>query len=166
MESVARNMTNLSITLLVLLFAIIVISLSIFIVLILRAARRQMFLCAALMKQMESTQQAERKSMNKSMAFANASHDVRGSLAAITGLIDVCREEVKTNSELASNLTQIHTCATDVLGKYYSFSLLIFLSYCKYIYFFIFSKKLVVNLLNCPDVQIYCIDYFSQFRMF
>lgn len=131
MESVARNMTNLAIILLVLLLVIIVISLFFSTFIKMRAVRRkQMFLCAALRKQMESTQQAERKSMNKSMAFAKASHDVRGSLAAITGLIEVCQEEVKTNSELASNLRQIHTCVTDVLGKYSSFSLLIFLSFC------------------------------------
>lgn len=87
-----------------------------------------MFLCAALRKQMESTQQAERKSMNKSMAFAKASHDVRGSLAAITGLIEVCQEEVKTNSELASNLRQIHTCVTDVLGKYIHLSFILYIT--------------------------------------
>ncbi|XP_070048863.1 histidine kinase CKI1-like [Nicotiana tomentosiformis] len=48
-----------------------------------------MYLCAALIKQMEATQQAERKSMNKSTAFALANHDVRASLAGLNGLIDL-----------------------------------------------------------------------------
>ncbi|XXG47966.1 hypothetical protein AAC387_Pa02g2522 [Persea americana] len=37
---------------------------------------------------MEATQQVERKSMNKSIAFASASHDVRTSLAAIVGILN------------------------------------------------------------------------------
>lgn len=126
MESVARNISKLSVALLVLMLVIIVVTLSVSIILILRAARREMFLCAALIKQMESTQQAERKSMNKSIAFASASHDVRGSLAAITGLIDLSLEDAKPNSELAFNLTQISTCATDVLGNHHSLCILIF----------------------------------------
>ncbi|CAL0316488.1 unnamed protein product [Lupinus luteus] len=36
----------------------------------------------------EATQQAERKNMNKSLAFASASHDVRTSLAGLTGLLN------------------------------------------------------------------------------
>ncbi|KAK2974898.1 hypothetical protein RJ640_013754 [Escallonia rubra] len=65
---------------------------------------------------MESTQQAEHKSMNKSLAFASASHDVRASLAAITGLIELCHEETTPDSELATNLVQINTCIMDLLG--------------------------------------------------
>ncbi|KAA8536762.1 hypothetical protein F0562_029240 [Nyssa sinensis] len=107
---------KLALTLLVLIFVILAVSISTFIFLVLRAARREMFLCAALIKQMESTQQAERKSMNKSLAFASASHDVRASLAAITGLIELCHEDATPHSELASNLVQMNTCTMDLLG--------------------------------------------------
>ncbi|KAH0992173.1 hypothetical protein GBA52_003656 [Prunus armeniaca] len=59
----------------------------------LSAGKREMLLCATLIKQMEATQQAERKSMRKSLAFASASHDVRAALAGITGLIEISYEE-------------------------------------------------------------------------
>ncbi|KAK9292122.1 hypothetical protein L1049_020080 [Liquidambar formosana] len=108
--------TKLALMLLVLMFVSIVVSLSIFIFLIARAARREMYLCAALIKQMEATQQAERKSMNKSLAFASASHDVRASLAAITGLIELCQEDARPDSDLASNLVHMNTCTRDLLG--------------------------------------------------
>ncbi|XP_042988785.1 LOW QUALITY PROTEIN: histidine kinase CKI1-like [Carya illinoinensis] len=86
-----------------------------FVFIIVRAARREMHLCAALIKQMEATQQAERKSMNKSLAFASASHDVRASLAGLTGLIEICYVEVIPGSELATNSRQMDTCAKDLL---------------------------------------------------
>ncbi|KAF5455369.1 hypothetical protein F2P56_024958 [Juglans regia] len=86
-----------------------------FVFIIVRAARGEMHLCAALIKQMEATQQAERKSMNKSLAFASASHDVRASLAGLTGLIEICYVEVIPGSELATNLRQMDTCAKDLL---------------------------------------------------
>ncbi|KAK3034077.1 hypothetical protein RJ639_034302, partial [Escallonia herrerae] len=116
LESFVHANSKLAVILLALLFAIVVVSLCTFMILILRAARREMCLCAALIKQMESTQQAERKSMNKSLAFASASHDVRASLAAITGLIELCHEETTPDSELATNLVQINTCTMDLLG--------------------------------------------------
>ncbi|KAG6704107.1 hypothetical protein I3842_07G119900, partial [Carya illinoinensis] len=86
-----------------------------FVFIIVRAARREMHLCAALIKQMEATEQAERKSMNKSLAFASASHDVRASLAGLTGLIEICYVEVIPGSELATNSRQMDTCAKDLL---------------------------------------------------
>nr|POE50111.1 histidine kinase cki1 [Quercus suber] len=52
---------------------------------------------------MEATQQAERKSMNKSLAFASASHDVHASLAVLTGLIELCYEEATSSSKLETN---------------------------------------------------------------
>ncbi|KAE8703581.1 Detected protein of unknown function [Hibiscus syriacus] len=54
------------------------------------AAQREMCLHDKLIKQMEATQQAERKSMNKSLALVGASHDIRASLAGINGFIDLC----------------------------------------------------------------------------
>ncbi|GAV87479.1 Response_reg domain-containing protein/HisKA domain-containing protein/HATPase_c domain-containing protein, partial [Cephalotus follicularis] len=113
-DLVHRN-SKLSLALLVLMFVTIFISLGTFIFLIARAAKREMFLCASLIKQMNATEQAERKSMNKSKAFANANHDVRGSLAAITGLIDLCHQNANPKSEIEENLVQMKTCTKDLL---------------------------------------------------
>ncbi|CAK7348414.1 unnamed protein product [Dovyalis caffra] len=66
--------------------------------------------------QMEATQQAERKSMNKSLAFASASHDIRAALAGITGLIEICYAEVRAGSELDTNLRQMDGCTKDLVG--------------------------------------------------
>ncbi|XP_068644870.1 histidine kinase CKI1 [Aristolochia californica] len=71
---------------------------------------------AALIKQNEATQQSERKSMNKSYAFASASHDVRTALAAIIGLIDLSRNRVPSDPEMEANLSQMNTCALNLLG--------------------------------------------------
>uniref|UniRef100_A0ACD5WZA9 Uncharacterized protein n=1 Tax=Avena sativa TaxID=4498 RepID=A0ACD5WZA9_AVESA len=60
-----------------------------------------------LVKQKEALQQAERKSMNKSNAFASASHDIRSSLAAVVGLIEVCRPEALGNPNLTYYLDQM-----------------------------------------------------------
>lgn len=96
-----------------------VVSISSFVFVVLRAAKREMHLCAALIKQMEATQQAERKSMNKSQAFASASHDIRASLAGLIGLIEICYDEVAPGSDLATNLRQMDTCANDLLGNFW-----------------------------------------------
>lgn len=115
--SFVHNYSKLSLTLLLFLFLFIVISLSLFIVLIVTAARREMVLCASLVKQIASTQQAERKSMNKTTAFNRANHDVRGSLAAITGLIELCHQHSSPESELATNLSQMNTLTKDLFGN-------------------------------------------------
>ncbi|KAK7392244.1 hypothetical protein VNO78_20676 [Psophocarpus tetragonolobus] len=81
-----------------------------------RAMRREMQLCASLIKQCEATQQAEKKNMNKSIAFASASHDVRTSLAGITGLIEASYELVDPGSELGTNLKQMNDSTQDLLG--------------------------------------------------
>ncbi|XP_022868762.1 histidine kinase CKI1-like [Olea europaea var. sylvestris] len=83
-----------------------------------RAAIREMELCIALIRQKESTEQAERKNVNKSLAFASASHDVRASLAGLTGLIEICNYQVVPGSELQTNLTLVEACAKDLLGWY------------------------------------------------
>ncbi|XP_012840505.1 PREDICTED: histidine kinase CKI1-like [Erythranthe guttata] len=79
-----------------------------------------MHLCGALISQMEATQQSERKSMNKSLAFARASHDIRASLAGINVLIEICRIEVSKRdplrSEIPANLLQMESCTRDLLG--------------------------------------------------
>ncbi|KAK1277687.1 Histidine kinase CKI1 [Acorus gramineus] len=75
-----------------------------------------MALRASLVKQKEATQQAERKAVNKSIAFANASHDVRTLLAAISGLIELCRKDIGLQAELEESLKQMESCATDLMG--------------------------------------------------
>ncbi|XP_042939058.1 histidine kinase CKI1-like [Carya illinoinensis] len=102
--------------LLIVLIVTLVIFLLSFVFTIVRAAKREMHLCANLIKQMEATQKAERKSMNKILAFASASHDVRAALAGITGLIEMCYDDVAPGSELDTNLRQMDTCANDLLG--------------------------------------------------
>jgi len=82
-----------------------------------QATRREMHMRATLINQMEATQQAERKSMNKSQAFANASHDIRGALAGMKGLIDICRDGVKPGSDVDTTLNQVNVCAKDLVGK-------------------------------------------------
>ncbi|GER49464.1 histidine kinase 1 plant [Striga asiatica] len=115
-RGLAHENRPLVMTLLVLVLVIIVVSVGGYVIAAVRYARREMFLCAALVKQMDSTQQAERKSMNKSLAFASASHDIRASLAAITGLIDLCLDDEKVHSNIAASLGQMSNCATDLLG--------------------------------------------------
>ncbi|KAJ3704305.1 hypothetical protein LUZ61_008010 [Rhynchospora tenuis] len=70
---------------------------------------------ADLIKQKEAVQQAERKSMNKSMAFARASHDVRNALHSIIELSKISRDQTTPNSELRTNLTKMMDYATDLL---------------------------------------------------
>lgn len=88
-----------------------------FVFVIVRGVKKEMQLCAKLIKQMEATQQAERKSVNKSIAFARASHDIRASLAALTGLIEISYDEVASRSQLEANLKQMEACSKDLLGN-------------------------------------------------
>ncbi|KAJ6873359.1 hypothetical protein NC651_032283 [Populus alba x Populus x berolinensis] len=107
---------KISLILFIIMIAAIFVSIVTFILLVVRSARREMHLCSALIKQMEATQQAERKSMNKSLAFASASHDIRAALAGITGLIEICYAEVLAGSELDTNLRQMDGCTKDLVG--------------------------------------------------
>ena len=115
--SLVRKNRTVVLALLIVIITSMVVSILSFVYIFIRAAKREMHLCAALIKQMEATQQAERKSMNKSLAFASASHDVRASLAGLTGLIELCYEEANPGSELETNLRQMDTCAKDLLGN-------------------------------------------------
>ncbi|PKA63295.1 Histidine kinase CKI1 [Apostasia shenzhenica] len=54
--------------------------------------------------------------MNKSIAFASAGHDVRASLAGISGLIKLCYDVVSLDSDLARNLDQMNSCVEKLLG--------------------------------------------------
>ncbi|KAG2695760.1 hypothetical protein I3760_07G027900 [Carya illinoinensis] len=114
--SLVRHYCKLSNILLLLLFILMVTSLSVFIFSLVTAAKREMFLYAALVKQMDATQQAERKGMNKSHAFATASHDIRASLAAIICSIEICNQDSNPNSVVAVNLAQMSTRAQELIG--------------------------------------------------
>ncbi|XVE73422.1 hypothetical protein DITRI_Ditri11bG0116900 [Diplodiscus trichospermus] len=112
---VHRN-SKLSLILLVVMIVMVVISILSFVLLMARTAEREMCLYAKLIKQMEATQQAERKSMNKSLALAGASHDIRSSLAGVTGLIDLCLTDAAPQSDFEAYLKQMHNCSHDLLG--------------------------------------------------
>lgn len=110
---------SFNIVLVAVLLIIAAISVTIIYLLLLIAGgeRTKMKLRATLIQQMEVSQQAERKNMNKSRALARASHDVRASLAGMSGLIELCHELVDPRSELKANLGQMEACTKDLLGK-------------------------------------------------
>jgi signal transduction histidine kinase len=112
---IQRNSKTSRLILLVL-FVSMVISICVALFLIVRAAKREMSLCAAFIKQMDATQEAERKSMNKSQALAGASHDIRSSLAAITAWIELSHD-CNTDSVMQANLSQMHACTKDLLSN-------------------------------------------------
>ncbi|KAK1558503.1 hypothetical protein Q3G72_003079 [Acer saccharum] len=114
--SFVHKTNEFELTLLIVMISSIVISVLSFVYLMVRSAKREMHMCAALINQMEATQQAERKSMNKSLAFASASHDVRAALAGLTGLIEICYHEVAPGSELETNLRLMNGCTKDLMG--------------------------------------------------
>lgn len=89
----------------------------VFVFLIIGALQRVIQLRAALMKQMDATAQAERKGIKKSTNYANASHDVRASLAGITGLIEICLTQVDRGSDLEANIMHMKSCSDDLLGN-------------------------------------------------
>uniref|UniRef100_A0A803LF60 histidine kinase n=2 Tax=Chenopodium quinoa TaxID=63459 RepID=A0A803LF60_CHEQI len=93
-----------------------IISVFAFVTLVIRAARREVHLCAAYMREMEKTTQAERKSIKQSLAFASANHDVRGYLACIKGLTELSATDLPPSSQVASNLRKIDTCVEDLLA--------------------------------------------------
>ncbi|KAK3194261.1 hypothetical protein Dsin_025571 [Dipteronia sinensis] len=114
--SFVHKTNEFELTLLIVMISSIVISVLSFMYLMVRSAKREMHMCAALINQMEATQQAERKSMNKSLAFASASHDVRAALAGLTGLIEISFHEVAPGSELDTNLRLMDGCTKDLMG--------------------------------------------------
>jgi signal transduction histidine kinase len=83
-----------------------------------RAGAREAALQADLVRQKEALRQAERKSMNKSNAFARASHDIRSSLAAVAGLIEISRPEAQANPNLSYYLDQMDIGTKKLFGQY------------------------------------------------
>lgn len=117
LESIIHKYSKMALILLILTIIFMVVSVLSFGFIIVGVARREMHLCSSLIKQMEATRQAETKSMNKSLAIASASHDVRASLAGITGLIEISYDEVPPGSLAGTNLKQMDACIKDLLGK-------------------------------------------------
>ncbi|KAF3454879.1 hypothetical protein FNV43_RR05327 [Rhamnella rubrinervis] len=120
-ESIVHKYSKMALILLILTIIFIVVSVLSFGFIVVGVARREMHLCSSLIKQMEATRQAETKSMNKSLAIASASHDVRASLAGITGLIEISYHEVPPGSLVGTNLKQMDACIKDLLGILNSF---------------------------------------------
>ncbi|KAL4028892.1 hypothetical protein IC575_012104 [Cucumis melo] len=116
LASLVYKSSRMGLILLILIMAITIITVLVFVFIVIRATKREMHLCAKLIQQMEATQQAERKSMNKSVAFTRASHDIRASLAGIIGLIEICHNESTPGSELDISLKQMDGCTKDLLG--------------------------------------------------
>ncbi|KAI5083094.1 hypothetical protein GOP47_0003432 [Adiantum capillus-veneris] len=87
-----------------------------FVILLTKGVSNEMRLRAALIQQLEETKSAETKSSHKSLVFANMSHDLRTPLAAILGLIDLCLSDAAESSELETNLLQMKSCASNLLG--------------------------------------------------
>ncbi|MCE3050407.1 hypothetical protein HAX54_047137 [Datura stramonium] len=102
--------------LIILMMVGLAVSIGTFVMLTIRAGRREMHLCSALIKQMEATQQQERKNINKNNAFILANHDLRASLASITGLIELCRTQASPKSELVNYLDLMESCTNDLLA--------------------------------------------------
>lgn len=87
-----------------------------FVILLTKGVSNEMRLRAALIQQLEETKSAETKSSHKSLVFANMSHDLRTPLAAILGLIDLCLSDASECLELETNLLQMKSCASNLLG--------------------------------------------------
>ncbi|XP_074337697.1 histidine kinase CKI1-like [Apium graveolens] len=87
-----------------------------FVVIVVVALKRVIQLGVALRKQKDATAQVERKCIQKSTNYASASHDVRGSLAGIAGLIEIALIQVDRGSDLEANIMRMKTCSDDLLA--------------------------------------------------
>uniref|UniRef100_A0A251TGI5 histidine kinase n=1 Tax=Helianthus annuus TaxID=4232 RepID=A0A251TGI5_HELAN len=96
--------------------SLMILAVAISMVLTLKLARKEMCLTAALVKQKEKTQQLERKSKNQSVAFETASHDIRASLAAISGSVEMSINENHQGSELATDLRIVQSSTKYLQG--------------------------------------------------
>ncbi|KAL9238928.1 hypothetical protein vseg_013295 [Gypsophila vaccaria] len=96
---VVQKRTKVTLILLIVMMVGMIISIFAFVGLIVRAGWREVQLCAAYMRQMDKTAQVERKTLKQSLAFAGVNHDIRGYLACVKGLLDLCYNEVHLSSE-------------------------------------------------------------------
>ncbi|KAJ0540400.1 putative histidine kinase [Helianthus annuus] len=99
--------------------SLMIVLVAILMVLTMKLARKEMCLTTALVKQKEKTQQLERKSKNQSVAFETASHDIRASLAAISGSVEISINENHQGSELATDLQIVQSSTKYLQGKHY-----------------------------------------------
>ncbi|KAK4339727.1 hypothetical protein RND71_041189 [Anisodus tanguticus] len=113
MGSNVHKLNKQAYLLLVLVFVILVVVLCAIIIIVFKHARREMFLCVALIKQMELTNQAEKKSITKSLAFAGASREILNGFGNVTCRIDNCLDDA--TPELAKNLKLIKEETTGLL---------------------------------------------------
>ncbi|KAL1833431.1 hypothetical protein ACET3Z_003082 [Daucus carota] len=86
------------------------------VVFVVTASQRVSKLRAALEEQVAATAQEERKGNRRSSCYAEASHDVRASLAGIIGMVDICLTQVEPGSSLEGYIQGIQTCSQDLLG--------------------------------------------------
>uniref|UniRef100_A0A251T306 histidine kinase n=1 Tax=Helianthus annuus TaxID=4232 RepID=A0A251T306_HELAN len=96
--------------------SLMIVLVAILMVLTMKLARKEMCLTTALVKQKEKTQQLERKSKNQSVAFETASHDIRASLAAISGSVEISINENHQGSELATDLQIVQSSTKYLQG--------------------------------------------------
>ncbi|KAI7728376.1 hypothetical protein M8C21_005695 [Ambrosia artemisiifolia] len=96
--------------------SLMIVTVVITMVLTVNLARKETSLTAALVKQKEKTQQLERKSKNQSVAFETASHDIRASLAAISGTVEMSINENHQGLELATDLRIVQSSTKYLQG--------------------------------------------------
>ncbi|KAJ8747800.1 hypothetical protein K2173_006957 [Erythroxylum novogranatense] len=111
-----KRKSRVALTLLIVMMAVVIISIVVFVLLMVKATKREVHICSALIKQKEATEQAERKYMNKSKGIASASHDIGNQLNGITGWICMCYEEVPPGSAMEAYLKQMDDCTKDLVG--------------------------------------------------
>ncbi|GAB4841769.1 hypothetical protein Ancab_022491 [Ancistrocladus abbreviatus] len=115
LENTVHETSKTALVLLIVMLVTTVFALIAFVCIVGITKWRELRMCSVLIKQMDATQQAERKSMNKSLAYASATHDVRAALGGIISLIEADYKEVTPGSELDKNLKLAATCSKDLL---------------------------------------------------
>ncbi|GAB4842912.1 hypothetical protein Ancab_012890 [Ancistrocladus abbreviatus] len=117
LENTVHETSKTALVLLIVMLVTTVFTLIAFVCIVGITKWRELRVCSVLIKQMDATQQAERKSINKSLAYASATHDVRAALGGIISLIEADYKEVTPGSELDKNMKLAASCSKDLLGK-------------------------------------------------
>ncbi|XP_076892927.1 histidine kinase CKI1-like [Bidens hawaiensis] len=110
-SKIHRNLVMVSV-----LSSLMIVTIIISFMLTMKSTTNEMWLRTALMKQVEVTQQLERKSKNRSVAFETASHDIRASLAAISGTVELSISEKHQGAELATDLRIVESSTKYLQG--------------------------------------------------
>ncbi|KAL8262223.1 hypothetical protein R6Q59_026272 [Mikania micrantha] len=111
-----QNRMHQNIVLVSILLSLMIVTVAISLVLTVKSSRTELRLRAALNKQKVATQQLERKSKNQSVAFETASHDIRASLAAISGSVEMSINENHRGPELVTDLKIIESSTKYLQG--------------------------------------------------